>query len=331
MDGNQTCRARLRADLDVSFPNVLVRKGKTIANVRTFRHALDNLRPDVLVTSNWGSIEWAIANALPVTRHVHTEDGFGPEENEGQITRRVVLRRLFLRRSTVVLPSRTLLSIATQVWRLPPARLRYIPNGVDLDRFTRRPDESATLQPGKQPVIGSVGVLRGEKNFGRLLRAFRLARDSLPARLVIVGDGPERPRLEALAHALGLTGSVRFTGQVSDPTPLYHSFDLFALGSDTEQMPFSVIEAMAAGLPVAATDVGDIRPMLSAENRPYVSGCNHVSLAESLRALLHAPGLRSRIGAANRAKAVQEYDQEKMFLSYAALLDASSAEQTRHD
>jgi glycosyltransferase involved in cell wall biosynthesis len=124
-----------------------------------------------------------------------------------------------------------------------------------------------------------------------------------------------------------LSDSVRFTGQVTNPTPLYHSFDLFALGSDTEQMPFSVIEAMAAGLAVAATDVGDIKPMLSPENSPYVAGCDDVSLAESLRALLYAPRLRSCIGAANRAKAAQEYDQEKMFRSYAALLDVTRVEQ----
>jgi glycosyltransferase involved in cell wall biosynthesis len=332
MDGEQACRARLAPGLDVSFPEIAGRKGRTLANIRRFRRALDELRPDVLVTSNWGSIEWAIANALPLARHIHTEDGFGPEERAAQIPRRVLLRRVFLRRSTVVLPSQTLLGIATKVWRLPPGRLRYIPNGVDLGRFAppeakRPPDENLPPWPGDWPVIGSVGALREEKNIARLLRAFRLVRSAMPARLVIVGDGPERRGLEALARALGLSGSVHFAGEVTDPSPLYHSFDLLALASDTEQMPFSVLEAMAAGLAVAATDVGDIRAMLAAENRPHLAACDEQRLAGSLGALLADAPLRRRIGAANRARAAQEYDQETMFRRYAALLDGSRAEQ----
>ena len=91
-----------------------------LASVRSFRRALRRIRPDLLVTYNWGATEWALANALPLVRHVHIEDGFGPEEQAGQIARRVWLRRLFLRRATVMVPSRTLWRIATEIWRLPP-------------------------------------------------------------------------------------------------------------------------------------------------------------------------------------------------------------------
>ncbi|HTW72875.1 MAG TPA: glycosyltransferase family 4 protein, partial [Acetobacteraceae bacterium] len=106
---------------------------------------------------------------------------------------------------------------------------------------------------------------------------------------------------------------------IDDPAPLYARFDVFALSSDTEQMPLSVIEAMAAGLPVAATDVGDVRAMLSAENAPFVSRLSETELARSLVALLQAPDLRARIGAENQAKARAEFDQAAMFRAYGTL------------
>jgi glycosyltransferase involved in cell wall biosynthesis len=233
----------------------------------------------------------------------------------------VLARRLLLRRCTVVLPSRTLWRIARQEWRLPEDRLRYVPNGIDLARFAPRRREGA---PGEDPVIGTVAALRNEKNLARLLRAFRLLPEGRGARLVIVGDGPERAGLERLAAELGLGGRVRFTGQVDDPARLYAGFDIFALSSDTEQMPLSVLEAMAAGLPVAATDVGDVRDMLAAENTPFVAPCDEAALAERMRRLLDDPALRAGIGAANRARAERDFDERAMLRAWRGLLEGTA-------
>jgi len=350
MDGNDACRERLSPLLDVSFPSVPIRKGATLANLRAFRRFLREHRPDVLVTHNWGSIEWAMAvlpalirptlirpglfrpapvRPAPVRqvhiRHVHIEDGFGPEERDTQIRRRVLTRRLALHWSTVALPSQTLVRIATGTWRLDPQFVHYIPNGIDLGRFpgTHHPDVAAAW-PGEGPVVATVAALRAEKNLGRLLRAFATATAARPARLVIVGDGPERAGLEALAAALGIARRVSFLGHAADPAPLYAGFDLFALSSDTEQMPIAVIEAMAAGLPVAATDVGDVRAMLAEENAPWIAPRDDAALAASLTALLDDAALRSRIGAANRARALAAFDQERMFAAYAALFDGET-------
>jgi glycosyltransferase involved in cell wall biosynthesis len=342
MDGNDACRERLLPSLDVSFPSVPIRKGATLANLRAFRRFLREHRPDVLVTHSWGSIEWAMANltlmirpgmirptpVLPaVVRHVHVEDGFGPEERDRQIRRRVLTRRVVLRRSLVALPSRTLVRIAAGTWRLDPRRVHYIPNGIDLGRFPGAPDPaSAAAWPGEGPVVATVAALRAEKNLGRLLRAFAAATQGraaglIPARLVIIGDGPERAGLEALAASLGIAPCVSFLGHVADPAPLYAGFDLFALSSDTEQMPIAVIEAMAAGLSIAATEVGDVRSMLAGENAPWIGPRDDTALAASLAALLGDAALRARVGVANRARALATFDQERMFAAYAALFD----------
>ena len=321
MDGRLDCAERLSPGLEVSYPTIGFRKGATLANAWRFRRALRDLRPDVLVTSNWGTIEWAMANAWPLVRHIHVEDGFGPEERASQLPRRVWLRRALLRRCTVVVPSRTLWRIATEAWRLPERRMRLVPNGIDLARFGQARDSKPN---GAPPVIGTVAALRPEKNLGRLLRAFALLPEGCQARLVIAGDGPERAALEALARELGVAARVRFTGHVADPARLYGGFDLFALSSDTEQMPLTVLEAMAAGLPVVATEVGDVRAMLCPENGPFVGPKEAAALAERLRDLLADAALRQRIGATNRAKAEQDYDEQGMFHAWRALFDGTS-------
>ena len=325
MDGVTACRERLGPGVSVGFPPVLVRKGDTLGNVLRFHRVLRDLRPDRLVTYNWGSIEWAMANLLARRPHVHIEDGFGPEERNRQLPRRVLARRLLLRGATVALPSRTLYRIATDIWRLDPARVRHLPNGIDLSRFAAGgpgPD-----WPGEGPVIGTVAALRAEKNLSRLLRAFALAGEArpghpVPARLVIVGDGPERPALEALARTLGIAGRTHFAGHMARPQLAYRGFAVFALSSDTEQMPLSLLEAMAAGLPVAATDVGDVAEMLAEPNRPFVTARDDAALAAALATLIDRPELRRDLGAANRARAERDYDEATMVRAYAELFGA---------
>ena len=333
MNGDLTCRTLLNPDVTVQFPAITVRKGDTLGNVRRFRAVLREMQPHALFTSNWGSIEWAMANAWPVVRHVHVEDGFGPEEAAGQLPRRVLMRRVLLRRRQVVVPSRTLLRIATEQWRLP--RVQYLPNGVDLQRFAPRPPADGppviglggppVIGPGGPPVIGTVATLRTEKNLKRLLRSFAIASGGGPARLVIAGDGPERPGLEQLAGALGIADRVAFLGQISDPARCYDGFDILAMSSDTEQMPLAVLEAMGAGLPVVATDVGDIKAMVAEANHPFITARDDDALAAALRTLLADPAQRRAVGTANRARAEAQYDQRRMFEGWAALMEGPAS------
>jgi glycosyltransferase involved in cell wall biosynthesis len=312
LDGNTACREKLSPELDVAFPTVDIRKGDTFGNVFRYWRFLRTLRPDLVATSNWGSIEFAMAARLSRMPHLHIEDGFGPEERARQIPRRVWTRRIVLAGRQVVVPSRTLWRLATEVWRLAPERVHYIPNGIDLRRFAPH------VRTG-DPVVGTVAALRPEKNLARLLRAFAMLPQTV--RLVIVGDGPERAALEALAGRLGIAMRVTFAGHQEEPERFYGGFDVFALSSDTEQMPLSVLEAMAAGLPAAATDVGDVRDMLAAENGPFVTAADDAALAGAMAALLAEPERRQRIGAANRARAEADFSQDAMLAAYASLFD----------
>ena len=319
LNGDIACAEKLDPALDVSFPASGHVRGGMAPAVLHARRTLLALAPDRVVTSNWGAIEWAIGARLAGLRHVHSEDGFGPEERHGQMRRRVLTRGLALRGSTIVLPSRTLMRIAATQWRLPARRLHYIPNGIDLARFAA--PAPMALPPGDGPIIGTIAALRPEKNIGRLLRA--VAALDRPARLVIVGDGPERAGLESLAAMLGIADRTLFAGHSTQPERWMASFGLFALSSDTEQMPLSLIEAMAASLPCVCTDVGDVGTMVSAANAPLVSAVTDAAFADALGAALAADG--PAIGAANRAKAEAEFAQGAMFAAWRGVLSAGLA------
>jgi glycosyltransferase involved in cell wall biosynthesis len=327
MNGKTQCLDRLGHHVAFEMIDVDLPPKSTVRNFFTLHRLLRSLRPDKLITYNWGAIEWALANVIPVCRHIHIEDGFGPDETTlGQLPRRALFRRLVLsRRSQVVLPSRTLAEIAARIWRLPPQRLTYVPNGIDCARFMTLPDPELSSHLRHRPdelLIGTVAALRPEKNLARLIEAFALLAPSLPARLVIVGDGAERERLQQLATLLGVGDRVVFMGAVANPELILGALDVFALSSDTEQMPFSVLEAMAAGLPIAAVDVGDVRAMLSPANRDLVVPKSTTSLAWVIAGLLRDHAARAELGRKNRAFVRQNYDQSTMFERYADLFDS---------
>lgn len=322
MDGVTTCAQNLAVDVDHELLTIELPKRNTFRNALVLRRRLSRMRPDVLVTYNWGAIEWGLANVLPLCRHVHVEDGFGQEEAGGQLRRRVLFRRLILSPwAHVVLPSRNLYRIATDVWQLPRRRLHYLPNGIDCGRFAVPPDDAVCAGLRRQPdelLVGTVAALRPEKNLGRLVEAFALtaAGSPVPVRLVIVGDGPERAGLGARVAALGMGDKVLFTGAIKAPERVLGAFDLFALSSDTEQMPYSVLEAMAAGLAVAAVDVGDVGDMVAPENRPWVVEKSVEALAGAMTGLLREPRRRAACGQSNATRVRQNFDQEAMFARY---------------
>ncbi len=315
LDGRLDAREKLDPAVDVQCPKLPPPVGR-LGGVRTALAFLRQVKADRLVTSNWGSMDWAIANRITKLPHVHTEDGFGPEEQDRQLRRRAWTRRFVLRDSEVMLPSQTLLAIARDIWHLPPRRLHYIPNGIDTARFAAAVRDHAALAGlGVGPVIGTIAALRPEKNLPRLLTAFARLRETMPARLVIVGDGAERAVLEKLSEHLGISPYTLFAGHSAEPERWMAAFDIFALSSDTEQMPLSVLEAMAAGLPVVATDVGDVRLMVAAENRKLIVPRDADAMAAAF-----SRALESGAGKANRSRAREDFDQADMFKSYRALL-----------
>jgi glycosyltransferase involved in cell wall biosynthesis len=282
---------------------------------------------DLVLTYNWGAMDGVMAHtlfsqALRLPPLVHHEDGFNQDEVDRLKTSRNWYRRIALgRASALVVPSERLEGIALGIWQQPRARVKRIVNGIPTAAYAAKAKADAlprVIKRSGELWLGTLAGLRPVKNLPRLVRAF--ADMPEPWQLVIVGEGPEREAIRDEALRLDVAHRVHLPGFASDPAKVIGLFDLFALSSDSEQFPISVVEAMAAGLAVVSPDVGDVRTMLAPANRAYIAPTgDEGSLAEALHQLAADERLRSAIGTANRAKARAEFDEAAMVAAYRAV------------
>jgi glycosyltransferase involved in cell wall biosynthesis len=196
-----------------------------------------------------------------------------------------------------------------------PAKLGHpvhaVPKGVDANRFTPEGDNhrrSLGLD-GKQVVLG-VGRFVPIKNMPLLIEAFAtVARANRDAHLVLIGEGPEEASLKAHADRLGIASRVTFAGYVAqdDLAPYYRSADLFVLSSDFDNSPNVVLEAMACGVPVVATDVGGVAAYVDAAGGELVGRRDAPALADAIGRWLSNTVRRQEAGASNRRRAVDEF------------------------
>ncbi|MHA6334181.1 glycosyltransferase family 4 protein [Qipengyuania sp. CAU 1752] len=282
---------------------------------------------DLILSYNWGAMDAVMAHTLfsgvlKLPPLIHHEDGFNEDEQHRLRLSRNIYRRLALARARrLVVPSQTLEKIALQAWAQPRSRVVTIANGIDTAAFGQAPQHDALggiLKQTGELWVGTLAGLRPVKNLPRLVRAFAALPE--PWKLVIVGEGPEERTIRAEIDRLGLADRVMLPGFAASPARYVGLFDIFALSSNSEQFPISVVEAMAAGLPVVAPAVGDISEMVAAENaRHIVAPGDEKALGDALTDLASNGARRAAIGAANLARARAEYDQESMIATYRQL------------
>ena len=196
---------------------------------------------------------------------------------------------------------------------VPPQRCVLMENGVETDQYIRRVsvgEAKARLQrPAHRLLIGAVGRLSAEKGFDLLIHATdKLLRRGLDIELVIVGEGDQRPDLEALIAALGRADRIRLLGYQSDTRAIYEAMDVFALSSHREALPNVLLEAMALEVPVLATRVAGIpRLVRHDENGLLVEPGDVTAMTNALEKLLRDADLRTRLGRAGRATVERDY------------------------
>ena len=265
-----------------------------------------------------------LAAALARLPVVHTKHG---RNYPGNVKRVWLNRQLSRFTKRVVAVSEAAARVAREVERVPTAKVMVIRNGIDTELF-RRGELAAQEDGADRPItIGAVGRLSKEKNYPMLVRAFASlasqASESMPPfQLLFVGDGPERPVIEAEAKECGVLDQCEFAGMQNNVADWLRKMDIFSLSSITEGTSMTLLEAGATGLPSVVTDVGgngeivvdgDTGFVVSAEAEP--------AFAAALMKLAENEGLRKQMGAGARARILDLYSRQSMMSQYVGVYE----------
>jgi L-malate glycosyltransferase len=193
--------------------------------------------------------------------------------------------------------------------------LDVVPNFVDTVRFAPAPRLADA-----PPVFVHVSNFRPLKRTGDVVRVFARVRAARPARLRLVGDGPDRAAALALAHELGVAADVDFLGEREDLPALIADATAFLLPSETESFGLAALEALSSGVPVIASRVGGLPEVVrdGEDGFLHAVGDRDAMAASALR-LLDEPALRARLGAAGRARALAQFRTEPAVDRYEAI------------
>ncbi len=243
--------------------------------------------------------------------------------------KRIAANRLLLKRSDrVVAVGDAVRQALVDNEGIARERIDVIYNGVDLAPFAatagRRGQVRRELGFGDREFVAmQIARLDALKDHATAVRTFqRVWRHDAHARLVIVGEGPERPTIEQHVRRLGLTAVVRLLGVRSDVPRLLAGADVCLLTSVSEGIPLTLIEAMAAALPVVATRVGGVAEVVEHEVTGLLAPAgDDVALAAHLVRLANDPTLRSQMGRSGRERAAARFSEDAMLRRYADLYD----------
>ena len=225
----------------------------------------------------------------------------------------------------ITVPSHYLRREAAEGYQLPAARIQVIPNFVDLERFAPaprgapgpRPPELPAAAPG-EPLLFHVSNFRPIKRPVDLAEVLARVRRAVPARMVLVGDGPERAAGEARAAELGVAGAMTFLGRRADFAALLAHADGFVLASESESFGVAALEAMAAGVPVFGYRVGGLPEVVCEDAGALVLAGDLDALAAAITAAVRDPARRAAMGRAARACAEAEFSAPRALAAYEA-------------
>ena len=319
---------RIQRD-DVILHALNKREGKDLTVHGRLWKLLRELKPDIVHTRNLATLEVQATAALAGVRlRVHGEHGWDVGDLDGSRGKHRLMRRLFRPLVTQYIAlSRHQSEYLRSAVMVNPARLNHVCNGVDTDRFSPRAKPSPSplpegFAPADSVVIGSVMRMQPVKAPVDLARAFIMLRDRHPEwfprmRLVMVGNGPLQAAVQQLLIESGVAGQAWLPGARDDIPALMDAMDLFVLPSLAEGICNTILEAMACGRPVVATNVGGNPELVQdRETGALVPPSRPDILASQMMAYAMDPVRRRREGRAARTRAEAEFSIDAMLSGY---------------
>ncbi len=319
---------------DVEFISLDKAPGHGVALYPKLHRLFRALRPDIVHTRNLAALEVTVpACTAGVSVRIHGEHGRDVGDYDGSSRKYQWVRRIYRPFVThYVALSRDLEDYLHTRVGVPRARITQIYNGVDLDRFPATPGER--MPASGDPFtgtdvwrVGTIGRLQQVKDPLNLARAFIRALDLAPSardrlRLILVGDGPLRAEVQALLTEAGVAQFAWMPGERDDIPAILGSLDCFVLPSRAEGISNTILEAMASGVPVVATDVGGNAELVSdGVTGTLVPSAEPDALAKQMVRFGNDPERARRVGRAGRARAVEKFSLDTMVQRYQALYD----------
>lgn len=317
----------------VQFMDLGKRPGHDYSWMPRLYKLFSQLKPDILHTRNLNALEAQFVGALcGVKGRVHGEHGRDMYDIDGTNWKYNLMRRAARRIvHQYIAVSRDLETWLSDTVHVPDHRLTQIYNGVDSVKFSPRGNDRPDIAPrgfmdGATCIIGSVGRMAEVKDYPTLVQAFiqlcKQSPDSAGLRLVIVGEGPIRAQCQALADEAGLAGQVHFPGDRSDTPDWLRLFDLFVLPSLGEGISNTILEAMAAGLPIIATRVGGTPELVTeGENGMMFAPGDGVTLTRLLLEYASNPARRQQEGSMARARIEASFSWPRAASVYQAVYE----------
>jgi N-acetylgalactosamine-N,N'-diacetylbacillosaminyl-diphospho-undecaprenol 4-alpha-N-acetylgalactosaminyltransferase len=233
-------------------------RGGLAASITGLRRVVRDYRPDVTISfltrANLANGVVMMNRRRPwiISERTSTPAHLGSRSK--QLATKLMMRAIYPRASRVIAVSAGVADKLEHGFGVPPGKVEVLPNPVDIDALHASASARDELQLD-EPYIVAVGRMVSVKNYRMLIHAFAQAK--LPCRLVIAGDGPERDALKSLAGDLGIAERVVMPGWLSNPYPVLSRASVFALSSKVEGFPNALVEALALGVPVVATNCHD--------------------------------------------------------------------------
>lgn len=321
IDGSNRAEKLLDKSANIDYRNLNNEiPHKLLPKIKALKTIMKEYSPDLIVTYGWGASDALIANTIySIAPLIHIEEGFLDEAPDKQILKRRIIRALFFRTAKFLcVPSDYLKGIAQKTWHLNDKKIRFIANGIDTDLFNVN-GKSEKEGPLNIVIVAS---LHPVKNHSRMFRIFAEVSKKADVKLIVAGEGVDKEKLLTYAEELNIIDKIEMVGFVNEPHKLLEKCDIFCLTSNSEQMPMTILEAMAASLPVVATDVGDIKNMVSEKNREFVLPQHDEKLfAEKLIQIIHDKTLRESIGKENKNLCELKYTRSMMIENMKSLYE----------